>query len=54
MNQAERWQVAGTLAALDAAAEAALLTDMTTTLQPYTDDDGLAVPMEAHVAMARK
>ena len=45
---------AGTIAALDAAAETALLTDMTTTLQPYTDDDGLAVPMEAHVAMARK
>ncbi len=31
-----------------------LLSDIVNTLQPYIDDEGLAVPLEAHVARARK
>jgi hypothetical protein len=46
--------LAGAVAALDAAAQSALLDDIITTFQPYTDDEGLAVPLEAHVAMAWK
>lgn len=46
--------LASAVAALDAAAQSALLDDIITTFQPYTDDDGLAVPLEAHVAMAWK
>ena len=45
---------AATIDALDADAQAALLDDLLSTFQPYTDDDGLAAPFEAHVAMARK
>ena len=46
--------LAGTVAALDAAAQSVLLDNIITTFRPYTDDDGLAVPLEAHVAMAWK
>ena len=42
---------AGTIAALDAPAQTALLNDILTTAQPYTDDQGLAVPKEAHVVL---
>jgi ubiquinone/menaquinone biosynthesis C-methylase UbiE len=45
---------ASAVAALDADAQSALLDDILTIFQPYTDDEGLAVPMEAHVAVARK
>lgn len=46
--------LASAVAALAADAQAALLDDILSTFQPYTDDDGLAVPMQAHVVMARK
>ena len=46
--------LAGAVAALDAAAQAALRHDILATLRPYTDDAGLAVPTEAHVAIARR
>jgi hypothetical protein len=42
--------LAGAVAALDAAAQRAFHHDILATLRPYTDDEGLAVPMEAHVA----
>ena len=45
---------AGAVAALDATAQSALLDDVISALQPYTDDDGLAVPTESHVVRARK
>jgi len=44
--------VAAAVAALDAAARTALLSEIRATLQPYTDDVGLAVPYETHVAVA--
>jgi len=43
---------AGAVAALDANARAALLEDVRVALRPYTDDTGIAVPNEAHVAIA--
>jgi ubiquinone/menaquinone biosynthesis C-methylase UbiE len=43
---------ASAVAALDAAARTALLEDVRLTLQSYTDDEGVAVPNEAHIAMA--
>ena len=46
--------IAPAVAALAADAQTALLDDILTTLHPYTDDDGLAAPYEAHIAMARK
>ena len=45
---------AGAIAALEASAQAALLNDILAATQPYTDDQGLAVPKEAHVAVALK
>ena len=45
---------AGAFAALDATAQSDLLDDAITAFRLYTDDDGLAVPTEAHVAVARK
>lgn len=46
--------LAGAVAALDAAAQGALRHDILASLRPYTDDEGLAVPIEAHIAMARR
>jgi ubiquinone/menaquinone biosynthesis C-methylase UbiE len=43
---------AGAVAALDAAARTALLEDVRLALRSYTDDEGVAVPNEAHIAMA--
>jgi hypothetical protein len=43
---------AGAVAALDANARAALLEDVRIALRSYTDDTGIAVPNEAHVAIA--
>lgn len=43
---------AGAVAALDAAARTALLEDVRVALRSYTDDEGVAVPNEAHIAMA--
>jgi hypothetical protein len=40
------------LAELDTPAFGALVADVEETLAPYTDDDGLAIPMEAHLALA--
>jgi ubiquinone/menaquinone biosynthesis C-methylase UbiE len=40
--------------ALEIAALEALHHDILTALDPYMDDGGLAVPLEAHVALARK
>ena len=42
---------AGAVAALDASARTALLEDARSALLPYTDDTGIAVPNEAHVAV---
>jgi hypothetical protein len=39
------------VAALDASAHTALLEDVRGALLPYTDDTGIAVPTEAHVAV---
>jgi ubiquinone/menaquinone biosynthesis C-methylase UbiE len=44
--------VAADIAALDDTARSALLNEIQLTLRPYTDDDGLAVPYEIHVATA--
>jgi ubiquinone/menaquinone biosynthesis C-methylase UbiE len=46
--------LAGAVAALDAAAQVALRHDILASLRPYTDDEGLAVPIEAHIAMAQR
>jgi 2-polyprenyl-3-methyl-5-hydroxy-6-metoxy-1,4-benzoquinol methylase len=46
--------LAGAVATLDAAARSALIDDILASLKPYTDDGGLAVPMQAHVAVAKK
>jgi len=43
----------GEVAALDAAARAALLREMSEALRAYRDDEGFTVPMEAHVAVAQ-
>src|SRR5262249_56466701 len=43
---------AGTIAALDANARSALLEDVRMALRSYTDDAGVAVPHEAHGAVA--
>lgn len=44
---------AGAVAALDAHARTALLEDVRMALRSYTDATGVAVPTEAHVAMAQ-
>ena len=44
--------VAADIAALDDKDQTALVNEIQLTLQPYTDDDGLAVPYEIHVATA--
>jgi ubiquinone/menaquinone biosynthesis C-methylase UbiE len=45
--------VGGEIATFDAAARAALLREMSEALRAYRDDEGFAVPMEAHVAVAQ-
>ena len=45
---------AGAVAALNDAGRAAILSDIRMALRAYIDDDGLAVPIEFHVATARK
>lgn len=45
--------LAGAIAALDAATRAALLADIREALWDYQDDEGFAVPMEAHVVVAQ-
>jgi hypothetical protein len=45
--------MAGAVAAMDEAARTAMFQDLQSTLQPYVDDTGLAVPMECHVVVAR-
>lgn len=44
--------IAARVAALDVNARNALLDDIRAALGPYTDDEGLAVPYEIHVAVA--
>jgi SAM-dependent methyltransferase len=44
--------VAARIAELDANARITLLDDISAALWPYTDDEGLAVPYEIHVAVA--
>jgi SAM-dependent methyltransferase len=46
--------LAGAVATLDTAARSALIDDILASLEPYTDDGGLAVPLQAHVAVAKK
>ena len=43
----------GEIATLDADARATLLREMSEALRAYRDDEGFAVPMEAHVAVAQ-
>jgi SAM-dependent methyltransferase len=50
---AARPLLAGAVAALDAATRAALLSEISEALQSYRDDEGFAVPVEAHVVVAR-
>ena len=45
---------AGTVAGLNPSAQRAFYENIIAALQPYTDDDGLAVPTESHVAVAWK
>jgi ubiquinone/menaquinone biosynthesis C-methylase UbiE len=45
--------MAGAVAAMDDTARTAMFHDITTVLQPYTDDDGLAAPMECHIVTAQ-
>ena len=45
---------AGAIKALATAVQIALYNDILTALHPYIDDAGLAVPLEAHVTLARK
>lgn len=45
--------MAGAVAALDDATRTTMFHDLQTALRPYVDDDGLASPMECHVALAR-
>jgi ubiquinone/menaquinone biosynthesis C-methylase UbiE len=45
---------AGAIKVLDTAAQTALHNDILTALHPYIDDAGLAVPLEAHVAVVWK
>lgn len=45
--------IAGEIGALDAANREQLFTHIKETLRPYMDDEGLTVPFEAHVALAR-
>ena len=49
----EATPVAAAVAALDASSRAALFHDIAKRLAPYVDDDGLAAPMECHVATAQ-
>jgi ubiquinone/menaquinone biosynthesis C-methylase UbiE len=44
--------IAASIAALHANDQRALLDDICVALRPYTDDEGLAVPYEIHVAVA--
>jgi hypothetical protein len=37
---------------LDVEERAALVADLEDVLEPYVDDDGLALPIESHVALA--
>ena len=46
--------VAGVVAALEEPTRAAILQEVTTLLHAYVDDDGLAVPIEAHLVVAAK
>jgi SAM-dependent methyltransferase len=46
-------RMAGAVATLGDDARAALLEDVRIALRPYRDGDGLAFPMESHVAVAR-
>jgi ubiquinone/menaquinone biosynthesis C-methylase UbiE len=46
--------MAEAVAAAGEAAQAALVREMSTALQAYRDDEGVAVPMEAHIAVALK
>jgi hypothetical protein len=52
------WQLTGCnadayeLGRLDAEERHALVADLEDVLQPYVDDDGLALPIESHVALA--
>lgn len=45
---------AAAVASLDGTARAAMLDDIIAAFQPYSDDDGVAVPTESHVVVARK
>ena len=45
--------LAGAVAALDAATSAALLSEIREAFRCYRDDEGVAVPMETHVVVAR-
>jgi len=46
-------RAAGAIASLDVATRAALLSEISEALQPYRDDEGFTVPMEAHIAVAQ-
>lgn len=46
--------LAGVVAQVSDAARAALLSDVSTALQPYTSEEGLRFPIETHLAMAKK
>jgi hypothetical protein len=45
--------IAGAVAALSEAARTALAQDVSRALQSYADGEGVVVPQEAHIAMAR-
>jgi SAM-dependent methyltransferase len=45
--------LSGHVAPVDDGARAALVHDVTAAMQPYVDDEGVAFPIQAHVAVAR-
>jgi len=53
LGQLAATPVAGAVAALAVSAREALLSDISETLRAYRDDEGVAVPLEAHVVVAQ-
>jgi len=53
LGQLAATPLAGAVAALAVSAREALLSDISDALRPYRDDEGVAVPLEAHVVVAQ-
>ena len=53
LGQLAATPLAGAVAALAVSAREALLSDISEALRAYRDDEGVAVPLEAHVVVAQ-